>query len=66
MLNAEELLRKEMEAFASNSPTNKTNVASSNDWLKYFVYGGAIVLAIAGIYYVNREYQKKRSLKSEE
>ena len=55
-----------MEAIASNSPTPKTEVTPSNDLLKHIVYGGVIILAIAGIYYVNREYQKKKHIKSQE
>jgi len=53
MLNAEELLIAEMEASPLNSSPSKA-FANRNPWIKHIVFGGIIVLALAGAYYINK------------
>ena len=53
MLNAEELLIAQMEASPLNSSPSKA-FANRNSWIKHIVFGGIIVLALAGAYYIKK------------
>ena len=62
MLNAEQLLAAEMAASSLNTVSKKVT-PGSNPWTKYVVFGGIVVLALAGAYYINKQEKEKHNEK---